>query len=84
MLKLHQVTATPEWWRRLEQFPDRLTFHTQAWIRFLADTQHATPVFAEVRASPTCRGGLRCRLWNNSPFKNWVACTSKLPTACSP
>lgn len=48
MLKLHQVNATPEWWRRLEQFPDRLTFHTEAWIRFISDTQNATPVFAEV------------------------------------
>lgn len=48
MLKLHQVNATPEWWRRLEQFPDRLTFHTEAWNRFISDTQNATPVFAEV------------------------------------
>lgn len=48
MLKLHQVAATPEWWRRLAQFPDRLTFQTEEWIRFLADTQQATPVLAEV------------------------------------
>ncbi len=79
MLKLHQVTATPEWWRRLEQFPDRLTFHTQAWIRFLADTQHATPVFAEVRDGSSVVGCFHsliikpfgCKVLA-SPFPGWA------------
>ena len=48
MLKLIQVTPTPDWWARLDQFPDRLTFHTEEWIRFIADIQRATPIFAEV------------------------------------
>src|SRR5215831_16252827 len=48
MLKLHQVIPTPDWWNRLNQFPDRTTYHTQEWIQFIADTQNATPVFADV------------------------------------
>jgi hypothetical protein len=79
MLKLHQVNATPEWWGRLEQFPDRLTFHTEAWIRFIADTQNATPVFAEVCDGSSVVGcfhsliirrfGLRILA---SPFPGWA------------
>jgi hypothetical protein len=78
MLKLHQVAATPEWWRRLEHFSDRLTFHTQAWIRFLADTQHATPIFAEVRDGSSVVGCFHsliirpfgCKVLA-SPFPGW-------------
>jgi hypothetical protein len=79
MLKLHQVSPTPEWWSRLEQFPDRLTFHTAEWIRFIADTQRATPVFAEVRDGSSlvgCFHSLVIRRFGlkilASPFPGWT------------
>jgi hypothetical protein len=79
MLKLHQVTATPEWWKRLEQFSDRLTFQTEGWIRFIAETQHATPVFAEVRDGSSFVGCFHSLLIQRfglkilaSPFPGWT------------
>jgi hypothetical protein len=79
MLKLHQVNPTPEWWIRLNQFPDRLTYHTEEWIRFIAETQNATPVFADV-----CEGSTRVGCFHSlmmrrfglrilaSPFPGWT------------
>jgi hypothetical protein len=79
MLKLHQVTATPEWWNRLEQFSDRITFQTEGWIRFIAETQHATPAFAEVRDGSSVVGCFHsliikrfgCKILA-SPFPGWT------------
>jgi Acetyltransferase (GNAT) domain len=78
-MKLHQVTATPEWWHWANQFADQVTFHTKEWISFLADTHHATPVFAEVRDGSSVVGcfhaliiqrfGLRILA---SPFPGWT------------
>ena len=78
MLNLHQVSATSEWWNRLEQFSDRLTFQTEEWIRFIAETQHATPVFAEVRDGSSVVGCFHsltmkrfgCKILA-SPFPGW-------------
>jgi hypothetical protein len=79
MLKLHQVNPTPEWWTRLNQFPDRLTFHTDEWIRFIADTQNAIPVFADVYDGPSfvgCFHSLMIRYCGlkilASPFPGWT------------
>jgi len=79
MLKLYQVIPTPNWWAGLNQFPDRLTYHTEEWIRFIAETQDATPVFADV-----CEGSLRVGCFHSlmirhiglkilaSPFPGWT------------
>jgi hypothetical protein len=79
MLKLHQVTATPEWWGRLERFPDRLVYHTEEWIRFIEETQHATPVFADIYDGSSYVGsfcGLIISRWGirilGSPFPGWT------------
>jgi hypothetical protein len=79
MLKLYQVTPTPDWWMRLNQFPDRLTYHTEEWIRFIADTQNATPVFADVYEGSTlvgCFHSLVIRRFGlkilASPFPGWT------------
>lgn len=36
-------------WHSLDQLPDRTVFQTREWLRFLAQTQNATPVVAELR-----------------------------------
>jgi hypothetical protein len=79
MFKLYQVTPTPDWWMRLDQFPDRLTYHTEEWIRFIADTQNATPVFADVYEGSSrvgCFHSLMIRRFGlkilASPFPGWT------------
>lgn len=79
MLKLHQVSATPEWWQRVAQFRDRVTFQTEEWTRFLADTHHATPVCAEVRDGSSLVGCFHSLLVQRlgirllgSPFPGWT------------
>lgn len=79
MLTLHQVEPTPCWWARLAKFPDRLIYQTEEWIRFVEETQHATPVFAEIRDGP-CEVGCFCGLIISpfgirilgSPFPGWT------------
>jgi hypothetical protein len=79
MLKLYQVTPTPDWWTRLDQFPDRLTYHTEEWIRFIAETQNAIPVFADVYEGQSrvgCFHSLVIRRFGlnilASPFPGWT------------
>jgi Acetyltransferase (GNAT) domain len=79
MLKLHQVTPTSDWWTGLNQFPDRLPYHTEEWIRFIADTQNATPVFADVYEGSSrvgCFHSLMIRRLGvkilASPFPGWT------------
>jgi hypothetical protein len=79
MFKLYQVTPTPDWWIRLNQFPDRLTYHTEEWIRFIAETQNATPVFADVYEDSSrvgCFHSLVIRRFGPkilaSPFPGWT------------
>lgn len=79
MLKLHQVSPTPDWWTRLNQFPDRLTYHTEEWIRFIAETQNAIPVFAEVYDGGSRVGCFHSLVINRlglkilaSPFPGWT------------
>jgi hypothetical protein len=43
-------------WRRLDAFADRTVFQTREWIDFIADTQDATPVVAELRDGGSCTG----------------------------
>jgi len=36
-------------WERLDRFADRTVFQTEAWVRFVSESQKATPVLAELR-----------------------------------
>ena len=36
-------------WRTLDGFADRTVFQTRAWLNFIAETQSATPIVAELR-----------------------------------
>jgi hypothetical protein len=38
-------------WQRLDSFADRTVFQTRDWVRFVADTQNATPVLAQLSDS---------------------------------
>ena len=38
-------------WKLLDSFADRTVFQTREWVRFLAESQNATPVLAELSES---------------------------------
>lgn len=43
-------------WNALDGFGDRTVFQTREWLNFIAETQHATPVIAELRAEGKLAG----------------------------
>jgi hypothetical protein len=48
MLKLYRLDLAAADWSALDQFEDRTVFQTREWLDFVADTQNASPVVAEV------------------------------------
>ena len=66
-------------WQRLDQFEDRTVFQTREWLQFLAETQHATPIVAELTDGGTTAGyfsGLVFRRFGlrilGSSFPGWT------------
>lgn len=49
MLKLYKVDISTLDWGALDRFEDRTVFQTREWLDFIAETQNATPVVAEVK-----------------------------------
>ncbi|HEX6505124.1 MAG TPA: GNAT family N-acetyltransferase [Terriglobales bacterium] len=43
-------------WNALDRFSDRTVFQTREWLNFIAETQRATPVIAELRAEGKLAG----------------------------
>jgi CelD/BcsL family acetyltransferase involved in cellulose biosynthesis len=79
MLRLERLDPDRVDWRRLNAFDDRVVFQTPEWVAFVAETQHAEPVVAEVRAGSTSVGyftGLVVRRFGmrilGSPFPGWT------------
>lgn len=56
MLKLYQLDFASVDWRLLDEFEDRTVFQTREWLEFIAETQKASPVVAEVRDGPSLAG----------------------------
>jgi Acetyltransferase (GNAT) domain len=56
VLKFHLIDYDRAPWQLLDQFEDRNVFQLQQWIAFLADTQNATPVLAELRDGTSSLG----------------------------
>lgn len=48
-MKLHRIDIKNANWKLLDSFADRTVFQTRAWLQFVAESQGATPVLAEVR-----------------------------------
>jgi hypothetical protein len=48
MLRLRRVPPTAGLWADRATYDDRLIFHTSPWLRFVAESQGATPVLATV------------------------------------
>ena len=89
MLTFQQVEATPRWWAFQAKFSDRLIQQTEEWIRFIAESQDATPVLAEIRDGSS-QVGCFCGLiitrfgigfWvahsQDGPLRTWVSIWSR-------
>jgi Acetyltransferase (GNAT) domain len=66
-------------WRTLDRFDDRVVFQTQEWLNFIAESQGALPVVAEIRDNDTVAGyfsGLVVRKFGvrilGSSFPGWT------------
>jgi len=66
-------------WQALDRFDDRVVFQTRDWLNFIAESQRATPVVAEIRDNDTVAGyfsGLVVRKFGvrilGSSFPGWT------------
>jgi hypothetical protein len=66
-------------WRTLDGFSDRVVFQTREWLNFIAESQRATPIVAEIRDGNTVAGyfsGLVVRKFGvrilGSSFPGWT------------
>lgn len=48
-MKFHPIDIKAADWKRLDQFADRTVFQTREWLQFVAESQNALPVLAELR-----------------------------------
>jgi GNAT acetyltransferase-like protein len=48
-MKFHAVDIKSADWQELDRFADRTVFQTREWLRFVAESQNAEPVLAELR-----------------------------------
>jgi len=55
-MKFHHVDLKTADWKRLDAFADRTVFQTREWLQFVAESQKATPVLAELRNGPDVLG----------------------------
>jgi Acetyltransferase (GNAT) domain len=48
-MKFYPIDVKSADWKRLNQFADRTVFQTREWLQFVAESQNAQPVLAELR-----------------------------------
>jgi CelD/BcsL family acetyltransferase involved in cellulose biosynthesis len=79
MLRLQRVEPSAALWADRAAYPDRLIFHTQEWLRFVAESQRAEPVLATVSDGARTVGhftGLLSRRYGlrilGSPMAGWT------------
>ena len=48
-MKFHPIDIKAANWKRLDRFADRTVFQTREWLQFVAESQNALPVLAELR-----------------------------------
>lgn len=79
MLRFTQLPEDKIPWERLDSFADRLVFQTREWLQFIAETQGAKIVVAEIRDGDTLAGyfsGLEVRKVGvrtlGSSFPGWT------------
>lgn len=90
MFEFEQMSLdSADWERRLSNYSDRTVFHTKPWLTFVAKTQNADPVIAQLRNNSEvvgCFAGLVVKRFGlrilGSPFPGWT--TSYMGICLSP
>jgi hypothetical protein len=79
MVKCRIIDFEKADWAALDRFPDRTVFQTKAWLRFIAESQNAKPVLAELEEDGKTAGyfsGLTFRKFGvkvlGSSFPGWT------------
>jgi hypothetical protein len=79
MLDVRRVEPDRIPWAQLDAFEDRVVFQTREWLAFIAESQHATPVVAELHGAGGVAGyfsGLVVRKFGvpilGSSFPGWT------------
>ena len=79
MFRFRTLKASDVPWQALDGFDDRVVFQTREWLNFIAESQHATPIVAEIRDGDTVAGyfsGLVVRKFGvrilGSSFPGWT------------
>jgi CelD/BcsL family acetyltransferase involved in cellulose biosynthesis len=79
VLRLQRVEPTAALWADRATYPDRLIFHTEQWLRFVAESQRADPVLATIMDGETTVGhftGLLTKRYGlsilGSPMAGWT------------
>jgi hypothetical protein len=79
MLDVKRLQSHEVPWDALDAFPDRVVFQTREWLAFIAESQRATPVVAELREGNAVAGyfsGLVVRKFGlpilGSSFPGWT------------
>jgi len=49
MVQFRALDVAAVQWQALDRFDDRVVFQTRAWLNFIAESQRATPIVAEIR-----------------------------------
>ncbi len=55
-MKFHRIDLQAADWKRLDGFSDRTVFQTREWVQFIAESQNAAPVLAELRDQTSVLG----------------------------
>src|SRR5258708_2077293 len=55
-MNFHPIDIKSADWKRLDCFADRTVFQTREWLQFVAESQNAVPVLAELRENSDVLG----------------------------
>ena len=47
-MKFYPIDIASADWKRLDRFADRTIFQTREWLQFIAESQNALPILAEL------------------------------------
>jgi len=79
MLEFHTIPWDHVPWDELDRFADRTVYQTREWLEFIGETQHGTPVVAELRQEGALAGYFSGALIRKlgvkilgSPFPGWT------------
>jgi len=71
-MKFYPIDIKAADWKRLDRFADRTVFQTREWLQFIAESQNAQPVLAELRESSEVLGYFTGLTFSKFGMKVWA------------